>query len=248
MYSGILVSKPTSKGAAPMTAFRILREIYKHEYAILRAHSGQCQRQYLMTLSRWAEQLGTDPALEHLEPLIVQTYIAKRRAERSAATARKDRNQISALWTYCAKRRYVEQFPTLAQIKAPGRIPRGYTAADVSALLREALRKRPPIRGTSVPAHFFLATLIRCCWETAERACRVARADPRCGWRACLAVEPRKIDALAPLRSVVPASWRRQPRIPRPAKVSGQLHRSRRRRCHAAARPQQPGNHETTLP
>ncbi|NDG19994.1 MAG: hypothetical protein EB117_17265, partial [Betaproteobacteria bacterium] len=150
-----------------MTAFRILREIYKHEYAILRAHSGQCQRQYLMTLSRWAEQLGTDPALEHLEPLIVQTYIAKRRAERSAATARKDRNQISALWTYCAKRRYVEQFPTLAQIKAPGRIPRGYTAADVSALLREALRKRPPIRGTSVPAHFFLATLIRCCWETA---------------------------------------------------------------------------------
>lgn len=152
-----------------MTASRILREIYEHEYAILRAHSGQCQRQYLMTLSRWAEQLGTDPALEHLEPLIVQTYIAKRRAERSAATARKDRNQISALWTYCAKRRYVEQFPTLAQIKAPGRIPRGYTAADVSALLREALRKRPPIRGTSVPAHFFLATLIRCCWETAER-------------------------------------------------------------------------------
>ncbi|NDC57083.1 MAG: hypothetical protein EBZ69_09830, partial [Alphaproteobacteria bacterium] len=80
MYSGILVSKPTSNGAAPMTTSRILREIYEHEYAILRAHSGQCQRQYLMTLSRWAEQLGTDPALEHLEPLIVQTYIAKRRA------------------------------------------------------------------------------------------------------------------------------------------------------------------------
>ena len=71
---------------------------------------------------------------------MVQTYIAKRRAERSAATAKKDRNQISALWNYCAKRRYVDQFPTLAQIRAPGRIPRGYTVDEVSALLRQALQ------------------------------------------------------------------------------------------------------------
>jgi integrase len=113
--------------------------------------------------------LGTEPTLEHLDPLTVQTYIAARRAEWSAATAKKDRNQISALWTYCAKRRYVDQFPTLAPMRAPGRIPRGYTVDEVSALLRQALQPRPRIKPTPVPPNQFFPSLIRSCWETAER-------------------------------------------------------------------------------
>lgn len=148
---------------------RLLRDVYENEYAVLRAHTDQCRRQYRLTFARWADQLGREPALEHLDPLTVQTYIASRRAKRSAATARKDRNQISALWTYCAKRRYVEQFPTLAQIRAPVRIPRGYTVDEVSALIRQALKRRPRIKPTSVPPHQFFPTLVRSCWETAER-------------------------------------------------------------------------------
>ena len=148
---------------------RILRDVYESEYAILRAHNDACRRQYRLTFTRWAGTLGTEPTLEHLDPLVVQTYIAIRRSERSAATAKKDRNQISALWTYCAKRRYVDQFPTLAQIRAPGRIPRGYTVAEVSALLRQALQARPRIKPTLVPPQQFFPSLIRSCWETAER-------------------------------------------------------------------------------
>jgi integrase len=148
---------------------RILRDIYENEYAVLRAHSEQCRRQYRLTLTRWADQLRTEPTVEHLDPLIVQTYVASRRAVRSAATARKDRNQISALWSYCAKRRYVDQFPTLAQIRAPGRIPRGYTVDEVSALIRQALQRRPRIKPTTLPPHEFFPSLIRSCWETAER-------------------------------------------------------------------------------
>jgi integrase len=148
---------------------RILRDVYENEYAILRAHNDACRRQYRLTFTRWARHLGCEPTMEHLDPLIVQTYIALRRAERSAATAKKDRNHISALWNYCAKRRYVEQFPTLAQIRAPGRIPRGYTVEEVSALLRQALQARPRIKPTPVPPHQFFPSLVRSCWETAER-------------------------------------------------------------------------------
>jgi integrase len=148
---------------------RILRDVYENEYAILKAHNDSCRRQYRLTFARWADKLGTEPTLEHLDPLTVQTYIAARRAEWSAATAKKDRNQISALWTYCAKRRYVDQFPTLAPIRAPGRIPRGYTVEEVSALLRQALKPRPRIKPTQVPPNQFFPTLIRSCWETAER-------------------------------------------------------------------------------
>jgi integrase len=148
---------------------RILRDVYENEYAILRAHNESCRRQYRLTFTRWAQTLGTEPTLEHLDPLVVQTYIASRRANWSAATAKKDRNQISALWSYCAKRRYVDQFPTLAQIRALGRIPRGYTVAEVSALLRQALQPRPRIKPTTVPPQQFFPTLIRSCWETAER-------------------------------------------------------------------------------
>ena len=134
---------------------RILRDVYENEYAILRAHNESCRRQYRLTFTRWADTLGTEPTLDHLDPLVVQTYIATRRAEWSAATAKKDRNQISALWSYCAKRRYVDQFPTLAQIRAPGRIPRGYTVEEVSALLRQALQARPRIKPTPVPPQQF---------------------------------------------------------------------------------------------
>ena len=148
---------------------RILRDVYENEYAILRAHNESCRRQYRLTFTRWADTLGTEPTLDHLDPLVVQTYIATRRAEWSAATAKKDRNQISALWSYCAKRRYVDQFPTLAQIRAPGRIPRGYTVEEVSALLRQALQARPRIKPTPVPPQQFFPALIRSCWETAER-------------------------------------------------------------------------------
>jgi len=148
---------------------RLLREIYENEYALLKAHSESCRRQYRMTLARWREQLGQEPAIEHLDPLIVQCYVAHRRQEVSAATAKKDRNQLSALWTYCAKRRYVDQFPTLQQIRAPGRLPRGYTVDQVSALLREAMQRRPPLRATQVPSHVHFPTLIRSCWETGER-------------------------------------------------------------------------------
>ena len=148
---------------------RILRDVYENEYAILRAHNESCRRQYRLTFTRWADTLGTEPTLDHLDPLVVQAYIATRRAEWSAATAKKDRNQISALWSYCAKRRYVDQFPTLAQIRAPGRIPRGYTVEEVSALLRQALQARPRIKPTPVPPQQFFPALIRSCWETAER-------------------------------------------------------------------------------
>lgn len=149
---------------------RLLREIYEIEYAVLRVHSESCKKQYLMTLSRWAESIGREPTTADLEDLAVQHYLAVRRQQSvKAATVRKDRNQIAALWTYCARRRYVDQFPTLAQIRAPGRIPRGYTVEDVSAMIREAMRRRPALKGTRTPPHVFLPTLIRSCWETAER-------------------------------------------------------------------------------
>ena len=45
---------------------RILRDIYENEYAVLRAHSDQCRRQYRLTFSRWADQLKTEPTTEHL--------------------------------------------------------------------------------------------------------------------------------------------------------------------------------------
>lgn len=149
---------------------RALRDIYDAEYAVLRAHSASCRRQYEMTLARWATQLGREPTTEDLDSLVVQTYLAWRGTTGvSRATVRKDRNQIVALWTHAAKRRLVHEFPTVAPVRAPGRIPRGYTADDVSRLLREARRPRPPLRGTPVAPHRFFPSLIRCCWETAER-------------------------------------------------------------------------------
>jgi hypothetical protein len=78
----------------------LLRDIYENEYAVIAAHTDECRRQYRLTFARWADQLGTEPTTAHLDSLTVQLYVAHRKKSVKAATARKDRNQISAIWSY----------------------------------------------------------------------------------------------------------------------------------------------------
>lgn len=145
----------------------LVKELLEKEYAPLRALRATALYQFRLTLGRWAEHLGHPPALEDLKPLTVQAFLAHRKTQVSVATAKKDRTHIVALWGYAAKRRLVEEFPTLPPLRAPNRIPRAYKVAEVSALLRTALDYPNAVCG--LPGGFYYASMIRLCWETAER-------------------------------------------------------------------------------
>lgn len=144
-----------------------LLELLEKEYSPLRSLNATALYQYRLTLTRFGEHLGHPAALEDLTPLPVQAFLASRRTKVSTATAKKDRTHIVALWGYAAKRRLVEEFPTLPPLRAPARIPRAYKVAEVSALLRMALCRPGDVCG--LPAGYYFASMIRLAWESAER-------------------------------------------------------------------------------
>lgn len=144
-----------------------LRHLLATEYAVIRALKPTARYQFDLSLTRYSEHLGHEPTLEDLDPIKVQAWLGHRKTQVSAATARKDRTHLVALWTHAAKRRLVEQFPTLPPLRAPQRIPRAYRVQDVSAILRMA-RCLPGLE-SGLPAEWYWPALVRLCWETAER-------------------------------------------------------------------------------
>lgn len=151
----------------------LLRDVLENEYGPLRSLKPQAHRQYQLTLTRWSETLGREPTMDDLQPLVVQAFLSARRTKVSAASVRKDRTHVCCLWSYCAKVRRCRsdgqllEFPTVAPVRAPTRLPRAYRVADVSALVRTALAYPSPVCG--LPGGLYYASMIRMCWETASR-------------------------------------------------------------------------------
>ena len=144
-----------------------LVDLLNDEYAPLRMLKEKAHLQFRLSLTRWSEHLGRDPVLTDLQPLPVQQFVAARRARVSTATALKDRVHVVALWNHAARRRLVDQFPTLPPLRAPKRIPRAYRLEEVSALVRTARALDGTVAG--LPRGLWWATLLRSCWETGER-------------------------------------------------------------------------------
>lgn len=144
-----------------------LRHLLDTEYAVIRALKPTALYQFRLSLTRYGEHLGHEPELEDLDPVRVQAWLGARRSQVSAATARKDRTHVVALWGHAARRRLVDQFPTLPPLRAPQRIPRAYRVQDVSAILRLAMHLHGTVDG--LPACWWWSCLIRLGWESAER-------------------------------------------------------------------------------
>jgi integrase len=79
----------------------------------------------------------------------------------------KDKAHLSALWNFAARKRIAAEFPDLPRLRVPTRPPRGYTVAEVSALVRAARTAHGSIGG--VPAPWLWMTLVQSLWYTGER-------------------------------------------------------------------------------
>lgn len=180
-----------------------LVELLDKEYSPLRSLNPTAVYQYKLTLTRFGEHLGHEPTLEDFAPLPVQAFLSHRRGQVSAGTARKDRTHLVALWGYAAKRRLVEEFPTLPPLKAPGRLPRAYKVAEVSKLLRTALCHPGAVCG--LPASFYYAAMLRLAWESAERIGAIRQLR----WRE-VDLEDRAVVFLAESRKGATRDIRRQ--------------------------------------
>jgi integrase len=145
-------------------------------YALLRQLKPKTILLYAMLWERFDEFLGRRATLADLDDVVVSRYL-KWRAETprwrgrlpSAASVRKDRVMLAAVWTYAARKRWVRDFPELPRIKVPKKLPfgRAYTADDVAQLIRTAKRRIGKTGG--LPSRWWWSTLIYTAACTGER-------------------------------------------------------------------------------
>lgn len=157
-----------------------LREIFLDRYAPLHDLTDRTIVLYTHTLDRFAEFLGHEPQLDDLDDLVVSKFLrwlAKRPGRHgklpSQNTILKHRTQLSALWSYIAKKRMLNadgkmvEFPALARMRAVERLPRAYSHSDIEKIVRRARRRYGRVGG--LPAPWWWMTIVMCAYVTAER-------------------------------------------------------------------------------
>jgi integrase len=112
------------------------------EYAPLRRLSIKSIDCYAVTIrhfDRWlAMDAGRSPGasrIDDLSDLVVAKFIGWREQERCTATAHRDKVQLCALWRYCARKRYVEEWPELPPMRVPKRVVKAYKRDELDQLL-----------------------------------------------------------------------------------------------------------------
>lgn len=153
-----------------------LRELLRDRYAPVRGLSDRSVVIYSHTLDRFRDFLGREPAVADLEEETIGAFLtwrgrtihSPRRGRPSPATVRKDQNQLVSLARYAFHKRILETFPIVKPIRVPQPLPRGFTADDVSALIREARKRTRAVAG--LPSAWWWSTLIHAAWQT---GCRI---------------------------------------------------------------------------
>jgi integrase len=162
---------------------------------------------YLRACDDLAEFLGRESVLSDLTDETLARFLIwlldgsqRRRGKLAETTANERFGRIRAFWTWAARKRYVDQFPTVRCVAEPERIPRAWREDELVKLFNACRRQRGDIAG--IPAWRWWVTLHGWLWCTSERIGATLR----------LRVSDLRLDDLL---AVVPAQIRKGKREPR---------------------------------
>lgn len=161
--------------------------ILENEYYPSRSKiaSPKTELQYKWAVTRYSQHLGRHATLNDLTDLAVGKWMRAMRNEGLAAiTINGYLNKIRAFWTWLAKKRIVELFPTIDDFPEPAPIPDAWTEEQMKALLAATSQMCGSVDG--VPAGMWWAALIRLAFDSGERtsallALRWEHFDADCG-------------------------------------------------------------------
>jgi integrase len=85
----------------------------------------------------------------------------------SIHTANGQMAKVRALWTWLAKRRRVEKFPTVKKLKTPERVPDAWRVDDIQALIDACAKMRGEVDG--IPSPLWWRTLYLVAFDSGER-------------------------------------------------------------------------------
>lgn len=134
----------------------------------------QTRRNYARACDDLAEFLGREPTLGDLTDETLSRFLiylldgSRRKRGRLAETTANERfGRIRAFWTWAARKRWVDQFPTCRCVTEPEKIPRAWREDELVKLFNACRRQRGDIGG--VPAWRWWFTLHGFWWNTSER-------------------------------------------------------------------------------
>ncbi len=153
-----------------MTLTAFFNEVYRP--LRLRGRSQNTSRLYHATIAayrRWlqAERIADEPALEHLEELLLARYLEHRQATRSPYTAEKERTQLMAMARLANERRMMDRLPTCPPGVLPDKVPTAWSTDELRRLYQAASQARGMVAG--VPAAIWFPAAISLAFETGER-------------------------------------------------------------------------------
>jgi integrase len=149
--------------AYTMTLQQILIDLYA-------PMTGICDRTitlYGYTLRSWGEQLGRPPETTDLEELAVARFLAHRVRSMSAATAAKDKAQLTALWGFCSRRKLCDTWPQTPRIIVPERIPEAWLADEFQRLIDSS--RQEPLSYCGFPGSLVFPAMLLTAYSTGER-------------------------------------------------------------------------------
>ena len=159
-----------------------LRDVLLERYAPLYQLAPRTIVLYGHTLDRFAEYLGREPVLEDLDDIVVSKFLAHRLSDPKRPVRRttvlKDRVQLCAIAAFCAKKRMIPEFLTLAPMRAAPRLPQAYLVEEVQAIVRAAGQLTGTESGK--PKAWYWQTFVACMVQTAGRVGEVQAVTWQC--------------------------------------------------------------------
>jgi len=126
------------------------------------------ERMYAFACSRFAKFLGRSATLDDLNDQTIGLFMRHMRDEGlSAHTINGYWAKLRAFWTWCAKRRMVEDFPTLDRMPEPMKVPRCWTLGELDQLIKATSEMKGEIAG--IPAGLWWKAIHLLIWDTGER-------------------------------------------------------------------------------
>lgn len=155
----------TKTKAKPMT----LRELFDlYRVRKLLGASETTVKKYLRTIALADKLIGRTATVDDLtDDLVAALMQAKIDKGRTNHTANDARAKICALWTWGAKKRFVDTFPDVDQLKAPETIPTAWTVEELPRVFAACDLAKRDMCG--VPGSLWWRALLSVLWDSGER-------------------------------------------------------------------------------
>lgn len=162
----------------------------------LRGRSPKTSTLYHATIQafrKWLrrEGIADEPAIEHLDELLLARFLEDRATNRSPYTAEKERSQLMSLARLAWERRVpgMAHLPTCPPGTLPDRVPTAWSVDQLQRLFRAASEARG--RVGAIPASVWFPAVIGTAYETGERIGALLAASSVDYVRPTLTVQPQ---------------------------------------------------------